>query len=84
MLCLYARIIIITSSYSRCFALAVPKYFCCVSVCVQSRDNVHKTYVVYMIICIVNNAILSASNIAGCVVVDGVGDKTNTTCNNTI
>ena len=37
-----------------------------------------------MIVCIVNNGILSASNIAGGVVLDGVGDEANTTCNNTI
>ena len=37
-----------------------------------------------MIICIAFNAILSASSIAGGVVVDGVGDEANTTCNNTI
>ena len=50
----------------------------------QRSDNVHNTYVVYMIICIVNNGISSASSIAGCVAVDSVGDRTNTTCNNTI
>ena len=74
----------ITSSNSRCFPPTAPKYFCCVCVCVQSWVNVHKTYVVYRIICIAINDILSASNIAGCVVVDSVGDKTNTTYNNII
>ena len=65
----------ISSFDSLCSSLAAPEYFCCVYVCVQSSDNVHKTYVLYMIICITFNAILSASNIAGCVVVDGVDDK---------
>ena len=37
-----------------------------------------------MIICIAFNAILSASNIAGCVGVDCIGEETNTTYNNTI
>ena len=85
MLCRYARMII-THSLSL-FSLPPLIPF----VLLLKRLNIFvvfvfvcKDQIIYMIICIVNNGILSASSIAGCVAVDSVGDRTTTTCNNTI